>query len=91
MRWFKRIVVSLMVLSGGFYAYHYWQNNRPVETVAIDDVKASYEKSVNWALQNREQLFNNHNTMLWWMLQQTAEATGDIRLKEPLKNSSKMR
>jgi hypothetical protein len=77
----KRAIVIVGILLIGFYAYHYMQNNRSVDSVPVADVKASYERGVDWALAHREELFNDHNTMLWWMLQQTAEVTGDIRLK----------
>jgi hypothetical protein len=44
------------------------------------DTTASFTRSVDWLEANREQILQDHNSMLWWMLIQAAEVSNDARL-----------
>lgn len=72
------VVVALIAVGyGGLVGY----NNRPVEAPMQQDISASWEKSVAWLMNNREEILRDNNPALWWMIGQSAELTGDSRLQ----------
>jgi hypothetical protein len=71
-------VVAIFVVS---YGYLVWQNNRAVAAPSRQDMVASWEKGVSWLMNNREAVLRDQNPILWWMVGQSAELTGDPRLQ----------
>lgn len=71
------VVVLLAVVYGGLA----WHNNRSALPPTPHDVVASWEKSVSWLMNNRAKVLQDKNPILWWMVGQSAELTGDPRLQ----------
>lgn len=76
----RLLVVVAAVLALG-YAYLVWHNNRAAPPPSRQDIVASWERSVAWLMANREAVLRDRNPMLWWMIGQSAESTGDARLQ----------
>jgi len=76
------LILSLFVfLAVGIYGILVWQNNRSALPPAPSEIAASWEKSVSWLLQNRDTVLSDNNPILWWMIGESAKATGDHRLQ----------
>lgn len=81
----KKIVklFSLILLSiVGTYLFLVWQNNRGVEFPTKTEYTASFEKSIGWLQKNRNEILASTNSMLWWMIKESADLTNDPRLVE---------
>lgn len=56
-------------------------NNRPAEQPTPAELQASLEAAIGWVEANREAILKQSNPVLWWMVQRSAEHTGDPRLQ----------
>lgn len=73
------IAVALLVAVGyGLLVVH---NNREVAPPSTEALLASREQATMWLLNNREKILSDQNPALWWMIGQSAQATGDVRLQ----------
>ncbi|HHH43386.1 MAG TPA: hypothetical protein ENK49_04540 [Gammaproteobacteria bacterium] len=70
--------VSLVVLST---AYLLWNNNRPVPPPGQDQLNTSLQNSIRWLTDHRGKILASNNPMVWRMVQQAGEVSGDTRLK----------
>lgn len=66
------------------YGFLVYQNNRSIEKPSPENIKHSYEMSVAWLVENRKMVLQEHNPILWWMIERSAEITNDERLKSLL-------
>jgi hypothetical protein len=71
--------MALLLLA---YGVLYWQNNRPAPLPSAAIVNTSWENSVEWLMAHREQILEDHNPILWWMLGESVAITGDPRLSK---------
>lgn len=71
-------VLSLAVIPA---IYMLMSNNRVVSTPNETELRARFEKTVDWMLTHRTQILASSNTMLWWMVMRSAEHTRDLRLQ----------
>ena len=65
-------VVSLLLL----LAY----NNISLRAPAPDHIESSYQNAVKWLYENKVELHEKHNSMMWWMLLRAAQLKQDDRL-----------
>ncbi|MCB1743793.1 MAG: hypothetical protein KDK91_25685 [Gammaproteobacteria bacterium] len=63
-----------------FYVVLVLDNNLGRDSVARQDVLDSLERSIVWLNENRAQLLENRNAMLWWMVKRSLDLTDDARL-----------
>jgi hypothetical protein len=70
--------MGLLVLVGG---YIFWNNNRPVAAPDHGQLEAARERSIQWLISNREKILEDNNSMLWLMVQEAADISGDERLQ----------
>ena len=63
-----------------------YQNNRSIESVTQHEMQQSYELATKWLSDNQDILEKDHNSILWWMLKQAAENTGNEFLLAFYKN-----
>ena len=57
-------------------------NNRTVELPANDELGSALEAGIVWLVENKEKVLQHNNHVLWWLVQQAAEKTGDPRLED---------
>lgn len=55
-------------------------NNRSAETPPASAYSESLEKAIRWVVNNKHVALSSDNPMLWWMIKESAELTGDSRL-----------
>lgn len=73
------LVVAALMIAG--YAALIWNNNRTAEPVAREEIDERWERTVQWLLRDREALLRDQNSMLWWMIGESARVSGDSRLR----------
>ena len=81
----KKIIklFSLFVLTiVGIYLFLVWQNNSEAELPTDAEHRVSFEKSIAWLQANRSKILASTNSMLWWMIKESADLTNDSRLVE---------
>ncbi len=82
MRRIIKITTAFLILVTGIYGLLFYQNNRSVAPVDKAVIAQGYERGVSWMLTHREQLLRDGNSMLWWMLGESAQLTGDVRVQQ---------
>ncbi len=70
-------ITALLVL---LYGYLVWKNNASVTAPEPAELEATLENAIQWMEQNRDSVLAVGNPMLWYMIQQAAEVSGDRRL-----------
>jgi len=70
--------IALLALSGG---YLIWNNNRSVAPPDQDQLNTTLENSIRWLTDHRAKILDTSNQILWRMVQQAGDVTGDTRLK----------
>ncbi len=73
------IVASFLIIVAGCFFYN---NNRTVPKPSQEEFKSSLEKSIQWIVANKAQILTKKNSVLWWMLGESAKLTGDQRLQQ---------
>ena len=71
-------ISALLALSGGYFI---WHNNRSVAPPNHEQLSATLENSIQWLTDHRQKILDDPNSMLWRMIQQAGDITGDTRLK----------
>jgi len=72
------VVVTLLVLSSGYFI---WKNNRSAAPANHDRLNTSLENGIQWLTDHQGKILGENNPMLWFMVQQAGNITGDTRLK----------
>jgi len=80
MRRVMAIALAVLLALLGAYAVLFYQNNRDVPPPDARSVSQSLERAIGWLDANRNTLVDDPNVILWWMVGQAAESTGDPRL-----------
>ncbi len=70
-------VLSILLVVVGIYAGLLWQNNRSVAPVSKAEIQQSLSVGIAWLLEHKGKILKESNPMLWWMVQQSAIASGD--------------
>jgi len=71
-------ITALLVL---LYGYLVWKNNASVTAPEPAELEATLENAIQWMEQNRDSVLTVGNPMLWYMIQQAADVSGDRRLQ----------
>lgn len=80
---FLSLLILLLCLS------QLWQNNKDVETVNSTEIQQHFEKSVTWLESSYKAVEDQNNPILWWMIKQAAEASGNQSLNRIYSNYKK--
>jgi hypothetical protein len=72
--------VTVLVMSAA-YLWLVWKNNRNVPPPDRQEIQASLDGAIRWLEHKRNRILQTDNPMLWWMVQRSANLTGDARLK----------
>lgn len=83
----RRIIVGLSILVSiliSIYGWQYWLHNQTRQAPTRQALEVSMERALDWLAANQAQVLAQHNPMLWWMLQRTAQhsESTDTRLKD---------
>lgn len=70
--------IAILALSG---TYLIWNNNQSVPSPHQAQLDTALENSIQWLLKHRQHILDDGNPMLWRMLQQAGDISGDERLK----------
>jgi hypothetical protein len=70
------LTVILFIYGGLFVHNNYWDSE-----FSQKDVDVAYRKSISWIYENREEIGDQHNPMLWWMLIEALKLEPDSRLR----------
>lgn len=73
-------IVALLAIIVLYAGHELWRNNRSIDAPSPQSISESFEKSVNWLVNNREMILGKNNPMLWWFIKQSADITLDERL-----------
>jgi len=71
-------VVILLVLSSGYLV---WDNNRSVTPPEASQLNTALERGIQWLVDHRQRILDTDNPMLWRIVQQAGDITGDTRLR----------
>ena len=82
MRNLLRVTSFIFFLLALVYAYLAWTNNKPVTAPHQAQLQTTLENSIHWLEKNREKILVESNPMLWYMIQQAADVSGDKRLQQ---------
>ena len=78
-----RILLGLLsLLAASMVVYTGWIANRSTEMPSHQELQATLEKGISWLEMHQENVLADPNPALWWMLKDSAELTGDIRLRD---------
>lgn len=77
-----KLFTGMAVIIIGMYLFLAWQNNREVEFPTESEYRVSFENSIGWLQGNRSKILASTNSMLWWMVKESADLTNDPRLVE---------
>ncbi len=77
--WGILAIAALLATSGG---YSIWHNNRSVTPPDQEQMSTTLENSIRWLTDHRQKILDDHNSILWHMVQRAGDITGDARLKE---------
>ena len=64
----KRIVFIVCCVPLIIYSVLLYNNNVPSAPVSHEDIERSFNRSVDWLVTNRLELYDAHNPYLWWMI-----------------------
>jgi len=81
MRFLLRSILAIVVLLALSSGYLIWNNNRSVAPPGQDQLNTALENGIRWLTGNRENILGTVNPMLWRMVQQAGDISGDARLK----------
>ncbi len=81
MRKIMRFISALILIVFLFAGYLVWANNRTIDAPSQTSIREGLEKSIQWHLDHREKILQSDNAILWWMLKESADLTGDARLQ----------
>lgn len=70
-------IIILLIL---WLAYNVWDNNCCISEIDFSELKRSNEKAIVWLMDNEEKVVSQNNSMLWWMIKESARISGDVRL-----------
>ena len=76
------LILFILLVSIIVYAGLLWNNNRDVAPVNEAEIQRSLNAGINWLLEHKAKILKTPNPMLWWMVQQSASASGDPRLQK---------
>jgi len=65
-------ILTLIILIGSAYTYLVYKNNIDVPPPSKQDIQLALDKSINWVLDNQDELIKINNPVLWWFLDQSA-------------------
>ena len=76
-----RIVIRFLAIFTAFIlvltGYMLWNNNRTTGNPDPRLFESSLDRAVNWMLVNRDQVIQEQNHFLWWMIKQSADLSQD--------------
>lgn len=79
-KWLLRLSLFLFALVIVAYSTLTLRNNQSVTMPEQARIETAYAAAVSWATEHQDQLLNESNVALWWMLQQSARLTHDPAL-----------
>ena len=82
MKKLAKLITGMMVVVIGIYLFLVWQNNKEATYPSEAEIRTSFEKSIGWLQANRTEILASTNSMLWWMIKESADLTNDPRLVE---------
>lgn len=71
------ILGAAFLLLSLFAGYQLWQNNKAVEYPDKARLKESLNLGISWLEQHRDEVLADGNSMLWWMVKESAELSHD--------------
>lgn len=78
-KFFAALVAVPLVLVAFYFVTVAW-SSRPTPSVEREQLAEALEAGIQWLEANQQSNLQRSNPMLWWMVQQSAELTGDPRL-----------
>ena len=82
LRWLAYLFSLIFTLCVVFYVYLLWENNQHTDLPSLSEIQGSLDDGINWLVRYEEEILDENNPILWWMLQQSAVLTGDSRLQD---------
>lgn len=76
--WFISALVLIVFMFAGYLV---WANNRSVAAPSPTSIQEGLEKAIQWHMDHREKILQSDNAILWWMVKESADLTGDSRLQ----------
>lgn len=76
-----KLTLSVLALVVATAAVLLYTNNRAAPWPERAELQTALEATIGWMEANRETVLKQANPVLWWMVQQSAERTGDPRLR----------
>ncbi len=79
----KKLLLLLalpLFLAAAMYAALVWYYNRELPPPDASEVRAAFDRGVDWLQQNEQSIIDNDSALLWYLLQRSAAATADERL-----------
>ncbi len=80
MHFLLRGVTTVFTILALAMAYLIWNNNRTVSPTGKDQLNGSLENGIQWLKTHEQSILDTQNPMLWHLVQQAGDISGDPRL-----------
>lgn len=74
------ITIPLTILLTTSYLYLVYKNNLEIPEPSTEEIRYSLNKSINWVIQNQDELILIDNPALWWFINESATLTNNFKL-----------
>lgn len=74
------VILPLILLFSAGYFYLVYKNNIDTPPPSKLEIQQALDKSINWVLQNQNELIKINNPVLWWFLDESANLTNNYKL-----------
>ena len=91
MRTIMRLISALVLLVFMSAGCLVWANNRNMAVPSRTALRQSLEKAMQWHVDHREKILQSDNAILWWMVKESADLTGDPRLQSLLADYKRLK
>ncbi len=72
----------LLLLVASLYFYFVYKNNLDIKEPTSVEIETALDGSINWILDNQDELLNVNNPALWWFLYESANLTNNRELAQ---------
>jgi hypothetical protein len=80
MKVFTRLLLVTIFVIFSFLFWQVWQNNKSVQPASQAELENHFNRAVSWLDSNYSKIENIKNPILWWMIKQSADNSGNISL-----------
>ena len=74
--------VFFFIIGVVYCFYEYSENNKITDWPSTSEIQQTYNRSIDWLVENNSKNKNNHNSALWWMLKEASDISNNKKLAD---------